>query len=300
MALAEVATEIRQGTKVHEKAGLGPWRSALLRFLRNKTALAGLFLLILFVGSAIVAPYLAPYDPLIPDLRNRLAPPSADHWLGTDYMGRDIFSRIIYGARVSLRVGLISVSIALVVGTILGAVAGYFGKGWDIVLMRFTDIMLAFPSTLLAIAIMAILGPKLINAMIAIGVVQIPQYARIVRSSVLSVKEFEYVDAARALGLRNAPIIFKHLLPNCLAPIIVQSTLGVATAIIETAGLSFLGLGAQPPTPEWGAMLSEARAYLRIAPWTVAFPGIAIVISTMGLNLIGDGLRDALDPRLKD
>ncbi|MBO8127318.1 MAG: ABC transporter permease [Firmicutes bacterium] len=298
MALAEIATDVKAVTK--EKKGVGPWRSALRRFLRNKSALAGLILIAFFVGAAVFAPYIAPYDPLIPDLKNRLAPPSAAHLLGTDYMGRDILSRIIYGARISLRVGLITVSIALVVGTLMGMLAGYYGRIWDTIIMRFTDIMLAFPSTLLAIAIMAILGPKLINAMIAIGVVQIPQFARIVRSSVLSVKEFEYVDAARALGLKNGPIIFKHLLPNSLAPIIVQATLSVATAIIETAGLSFLGLGAQPPTPEWGAMLADSRAYLRIAPWTVAFPGLAILIATMGMNLIGDGLRDALDPRMKE
>ncbi len=275
------------------------WASAMRRFFRNKTAVVGLILLTIFILSAIFAPLLTPYSPTQRDYRTRLQAPSAQHLLGTDYLGRDLLTRIIYGARVSLQVGLISVGIALIVGVVLGSLAGYFGGTLDLLIMRGIDIMLAFPSILLAIAIMAILGPSLSNAMLAIGIVAIPQYARIVRSSVLSIKGNEFVEAANALGLSNTRIIFRHVLPNCLAPIIVQATLGVATAILDAAGLSFLGLGAQPPTPEWGAILAECRPYLRNAPWTVAFPGLAIVLVVLALNLLGDGLRDALDPRLK-
>lgn len=275
------------------------WASAMRRFWRNRTAVVGLILLAVFIFAAVFAPFLTPYNPTERDYRARLKPPSAKHLLGTDYLGRDLFTRIIYGARVSLQVGLISVGLALVAGVFLGSVAGYYGRTLDLLIMRVIDIMLAFPSILLAIAIMAILGPTLSNAMLAIGIVAIPQYARIVRSSVLSVKGTEFIEAANALGLSNARIIFRHVLPNCLAPIIVQATLGVATAILDAAGLSFLGLGAQPPTPEWGAILAECRPYLRNAPWTVAFPGLAIVLVVLALNLVGDGLRDALDPRLK-
>jgi peptide/nickel transport system permease protein len=274
-------------------------KDSLKRLRRNKSAVAGAVIAIALLLIAILAPVIAPHDPLEQDLANRLSAPTASHLLGTDDLGRDIISRIIYGTRISLRVGLISVGIALVIGTFLGSVAGYYGMKIDSIIMRLMDIMLAFPSTLLAIGVVAVLGPSLNNAMIAIGVVAIPQYARIVRSSVLSVKTTEYIEAARALGATDARIIFRHVLPNCLAPIIVQATLGVATAILDAAALSFLGLGAQPPTPEWGAMLAGGRPFLRLAPWVIAFPGIAIVIVVMGLNLFGDGLRDALDPRLK-
>lgn len=282
-----------------EKKASSLIKDSIRRFTENKTAVLGLILLFLFIFAAIFAPLITPYSPTERDYRERLKAPSAKHLLGTDYLGRDIFSRIIYGARISLQVGLISVGVALAAGVALGAVAGYFGGFIDLIVMRAIDIMLAFPSILLAIAIMAILGPSLANAMLAIGIVSIPTYARIVRSSVLSVKNDEFIEAATALGMSNARIIFRHILPNCLAPIIVQATLGVATAILDAAGLSFLGLGAQPPTPEWGAILSECRPYLRNAPWTVAFPGLAIVVVVLALNLVGDGLRDALDPRLK-
>lgn len=285
--------------EVKLEAGTSLWRQAGRRFIRNRTAIIGLIILITFVFAAVLAPWLSPYDPVGRDYRMRLKPPSRQHWLGTDYLGRDILTRIIYGARISLQVGLISVGIALLIGTFIGSLAGFYGGLTDLIVMRFIDVMMAFPSILLAIAIMAILGPELTNAMIAIGIVAIPTYTRIVRSSVLAIKESEYIEAARALGLRNQHIIVRHVLPNCLAPLIVQATLGVATAILDAAGLSFLGLGAQPPTPEWGAMLAECRQYLRQAPWTVAFPGLAIVVTVMGLNLLGDGLRDALDPRLK-
>lgn len=273
------------------------WRRAFLRFKKHKTGIVGGILLLIFIFSAIFAEYISPYDPISQNLEDRLQPPSLKHLFGTDYAGRDIFSRVIYGTRISLTVGFISVSLALVIGTLLGASAGYLGGWWDILIMRLIDIMLAFPAILLAIGIMAILGPKLTNAMIAVGIVAIPNYTRIVRATILSVKNKDFVDAARALGISPTRILFRHILPNCLAPIIVQATLGVASAILEAAGLSFLGLGAQPPTPEWGAMLSESRQYLRYAPWTVFFPGLAIMTLVLAFNLFGDALRDVLDPR---
>jgi len=278
----------------------GPWRDAASRLLRSKTACAGLAILALLLTAALFADVLAPYDPVHDaDLYNRLQPPSAEHWLGTDAQGRDIFSRILHGARISLEIGLVSVGISLILGTLLGAVSGYFGGTVDLVIMRLIDILLAFPSILLAIAIVAILGPDLINAMIAIGIVGIPQFARIVRSSVLAVKEMEFVDAARAIGASDTRILFRHILPNCLAPILVQTTLSIGTAILDAAGLSFLGLGAQPPQPEWGLMLKEGQSAFQTAVWVVTFPGLAILLTVLGFNLLGDGLRDALDPRLK-
>lgn len=282
-----------------EVRGSSLWRDAWRRLLRNRSAVAGGVLVLALAIVAVAAPLLAPYDPLAPSLEDRLSPPSAAHWLGTDDLGRDILSRIIFGARVSLQVGILAVALALVAGAFLGIIAGYYGGLLDNLIMRIMDVMLAFPSVLLAIAIVAIMGPSLGNAMIAIGIVSIPVYARIVRSSTLQVKASEYVEAARALGGSDVRVIFRHVLPNCMAPLIVQATLGIATAILDAAGLSFLGLGAQPPTPEWGAMLSGGRAFLRIAPWVTAFPGIAIVLLVMGFNMFGDGLRDALDPRLK-
>lgn len=255
--------------------------------------------MLLLAAVAIAAPFLAPYDPLAPSLEDRLSAPSTLHWLGTDDLGRDILSRVIYGARASLQVGILAVAFALAAGAVLGIVAGYYGGLIDNLVMRVMDVMLAFPGVLLAIAVVAIMGPSLGNAMVAIGIVSIPVYARIVRSSTLQVKASEYLEAARALGAGDLRIILRHVLPNCMAPLIVQATLGIATAILDAAGLSFLGLGAQPPTPEWGAMLSGGRAFLRVAPWVTAFPGIAIVLLVMGFNMFGDGLRDALDPRLK-
>lgn len=276
------------------------WAEAWKRLLKNKIAMLGLTIISILVLVAIFAPVLAPYEPLKTDVIERLKAPSFSHWLGTDDLGRDILSRIIYGSRISIQVGVISVSLALVFGVSLGVLAGYYGGWIDSLVMRLIDIMLAFPSILLAIVIMAILGPQLSNAMIAIGFVNLPRFARIVRSSVLSVKEEEYVSAAQSLGASDFRIIMKHVLPNCLAPLTVQSTLSIATAILEAAGLSFLGLGAQPPTPEWGAMLSSGRSAIQIAPWVVAFPGLAIMITVLGFNLFGDGLRDALDPKMKD
>lgn len=274
------------------------WRDAMRRLRHNRSAMVGLIIVVLLALVAIFAPVLSPCDPLQQDLEIRLQNPSSAHLLGTDDLGRDLLSRIVFGSRVSLQVGLFSVFLALVVGTLLGSVAGYFGGLVDSIVMRLMDVLLAFPGVLLAIGIVAVLGPSLTNAMIAIGVVSIPRYARVVRASVLTVKETEYVQAARAIGNGAVRILFAHILPNCLAPLTVQTTLGIATAILEAAGLSFLGLGAQPPTPEWGAMLAGARQYLRLAPWVTALPGIAIVFTVIGFNLLGDGLRDALDPRM--
>ncbi len=269
------------------------WR----RLRKNRLAVAGGALLALFLLIAAVAPWIAPHDPLTQDLYGRLSPPSAKNWFGTDDFGRDILSRVLHGARVSLRVGVAAVAIALVVGTAIGLMAGYWGGLLDNVLMRLMDLMLAFPSILLAIVVVAVLGPSLNNAMLAVGIVSIPQYARLVRASVLSIREQDYVTAARALGARDARIILAAILPNCIAPLTVQSTLGMAGAILDAAGLSFLGLGAQPPTPEWGAMLSGGRDFILSAPWVLTFPGLAILLTVLAFNLLGDGLRDALDPK---
>jgi peptide/nickel transport system permease protein/dipeptide transport system permease protein len=278
----------------------------MLRLHKNRTAMAGLVIVGIFVFLALFGPLIAPHDPLEQSLYNKLKPPvwdargSMSFFLGTDDFGRDLLSRLIHGARISMLVGVVSVSISLFFGTIAGAVAGFY-RGWvDVIIMRVMDILLAFPSILLAIVIVAFLGPSLENAMIAIGIVSIPRYARIVRGSVLEEYSKDYVQAARALGASDFRLIFQHILPNCLAPLIVQTTLGFASAILEAAALSFLGLGAQPPTPEWGAMLAGGRALILRAWWVVTFPGITILLAVLGFNLLGDGLRDALDPRLRD
>ncbi|QTN00329.1 ABC transporter permease subunit [Sediminibacillus dalangtanensis] len=275
------------------------WLDAFSRLIRSKTSFIGLLIILLLLVVAAMAPVVATHDPTDQQLLDRYLAPSGDHWLGTDELGRDIYSRIVYGTRISIQIGLIAVGISAVIGILLGGIAGYFGRWVDQVIMRVIDILMAFPSILLAIALVAVLGASLTNAMIAIGIVGVPQFARIVRSTVLSVKETEYIEAARAIGAKNNRILFQHVLPNCLAPIIVQATLSIGTAILDAAGLSFLGLGAQPPSPEWGAMLSDGRAALQTAPWVVAFPGLAIFLVVLGFNLFGDGLRDALDPRLK-
>lgn len=277
-----------------------PWINTWSRLINNRVGKTGLIFLCILIIAAIFAPLLAPYDPLEQNLLYRYQAPSGKHWLGTDGMGRDILSRIIYGSRISLRVGLFSIGLALVLGSTLGIMAGFYGGICDMLIMRFMDIMLAFPSILLAIAIVAILGPQLKNAILAIGIINIPRFARIIRSSVISIRKSEYINAARALGAKDLRIIFVHLLPNSLAPLIVQSTLSIAEAILEAAALSFLGLGAQPPKPEWGAMLSDARSALQRAPWVATFPGLAIVFGVLGFNLLGDGLRDALDPKMEE
>lgn len=274
-------------------------RDALRRLFRNKLAIIGMALLGFFVFCAIFAPWIAPYDPIAQDVTRRREPPSWEHPFGLDEVGRDLLSRVIYGARVSLYVGVASVSLAIVAGTLIGAISGYAGGWIDNIIMRIMDIMLAFPSLLLAIAIVAIMGPGLLNMLYAIAFVSIPAYARLVRASILAAKEMDYVLAAKAVGCSSSRILFRHIMPNCLTPIIVQGTLGIATAILDAAGLSFLGLGAQPPTPEWGAMLGQGRGSVFTAPHVVIFPGLAIMLTVLGFNLLGDGLRDALDPRLR-
>ncbi|RMF85489.1 MAG: ABC transporter permease [Nitrospinota bacterium] len=288
---ANVETEVRGG---------GEFSLLVKRLVRSKAALLGFFLVSLLVLVAIFAPFLAPYDPIEQHFVQQLLPPSWEHPLGTDEFGRDILSRILYGARIALFVGLLADGIGLVLGVILGLVSGYYGGVVDSLIMRLIDILLAFPYLLLAMLIVAILGPGLTNAMIAIGIVYIPPYARLVRGSVLSIKETEYVSAAQAAGAGDFRILLRHVLVNSLAPIIVQATLTIGWAIVETAGLGFLGLGAQPPTAEWGAMLSGGRDYMLEAPWIATFPGLAIVVTVIGFNLMGDGLRDVLDPKLKE
>jgi ABC-type dipeptide/oligopeptide/nickel transport system permease subunit len=273
-------------------------RRALRTLLRNRSAKVGMVIVSLAILTAIFAPLIAPYDPLKANLREMLQTPSLRHLLGTDELGRDILSRIIYGSRISLTLGVVSVGIGLMGGLPLGAVGAYYGGLADLIIMRFIDILLAFPAILLAIVVVSILGPGLYNAMIAVGISQLPFYARLIRSVVLSIKETEFVEAARALGAADSWILFRHIVPNAIGPIIVQATLNVASAILSAAALGFLGLGAQPPTPEWGTMLSKGRVYLRVAPHVTTFPGLAILLTVLGFNLLGDGLRDALDPRM--
>ncbi|OQY48176.1 MAG: diguanylate cyclase [Anaerolineaceae bacterium 4572_78] len=299
--------------KRKQKYSQGLWRLTIERLFRQRSGIAGMIILGILVLIAIFAPFIAPYDPIEPligieNIKKREKPCihllgcSADkpqHIMGIDGNVRDLFSRVVYGTRVSLFIGFITIGFAVVVGVFLGTIAGYSGGWLEDVIMRTLDVMLAFPFLLLAIAITSVLGPGLTNAMLAIAIVSIPAYARVIRSSVLSVKEEEYVSAARAVGASPIRIVSQHILPNALPPLIVQGTLGIGTAILEAAALSFLGLGAQPPTPEWGAMLSAERAQLFSAPHLVFFPGLAIMITVLGFNLLGDGLRDAMDPRLR-
>jgi peptide/nickel transport system permease protein len=276
-----------------------PWKEAWQSFYKNRLALIGLAIVIFFIIIALIAPWIAPFSYKDQELADRLLAPSGKHWFGTDDFGRDIFSRVIYGARISLWVGFFSVLGSVVAGTFLGIVAGYYGRWVDAVISRFFDIMLAFPSILLAIAVVSILGPSLQNALIAIAVINIPNFGRLVRSKVLSVKQEEYIMAARAVGMKDSRILFHHILPNSISPVIVQATLAIATAIIEAAALGFLGMGAQAPTPEWGKMLADSKNYITQAPWTLFFPGMAIMLTVLGFNLMGDGLRDVLDPKMK-
>ncbi|MCM3115778.1 ABC transporter permease [Neobacillus sp. MER 74] len=286
-------------TVIVEEKLTPPWKEAWISFYKNRLALIGLGIVVFFIIIAIIAPIIAPYSYKAQVLTDRMLPPSSDHWFGTDDFGRDIFSRIVYGARISLWVGFFSVLGSVVAGTSLGIVAGYYGRWVDAIISRIFDIMLAFPSILLAIAVVSILGPSLQNALIAIAVINIPNFGRLVRSKVLSVKQEEYIMAARAVGMKDTRILLRHILPNSISPVIVQATLAIATAIIEAAALGFLGMGAQAPTPEWGKMLADSKNYITQAPWTLFFPGVAIMLTVLGFNLMGDGLRDILDPKMK-
>ena len=283
-----------------------PFIDQLSQLWRNKTAVAGLIIITVFIFCGILAPYLSPHDPLEVSLYDQIKPPvwhESGTWnniLGTDDLGRDILSRLIYGARVSLAVAVFSVGLAFFFGTLLGCISGYYKGSLDNIIMRIMDMILSFPYILLAIVVVAYLGPSLRNAMIAIAITYVPRFARIVRGSVLEECEKDYVTSARAIGARDWRIIFIAVLPNCLGPLIVQTTLSCASAILDAAALSFLGLGAQPPTPEWGAMIAQSRGLILRASWVMTFPGLAILFAVLGFNLLGDGLRDALDPRLRD
>jgi peptide/nickel transport system permease protein len=280
----------------------GLWRDAWSRLRRNPGAIVGFVLIAVFVLMALFAPLLAPYDPRAQGLEGALnaAPPSAEHLFGLDQLGRDQLSRIIYGARFSLLIGVVSVMVGLSVGLVLGSIAGYFGGIVDSVIMRIMDVMLSIPGFLLAIGIVAMLGPGLVQIMVAVGVTQIPIFARLLRGSILALRENDFVLAARSVGVPRRTILASHILPNAVSPVIVQGTLALATAIIDVAGLGFLGLGPQDPsTPEWGTMLTDTTRYLQTAPYLALIPGAAIVISVLGFNLVGDGLREALDPKLR-
>lgn len=288
VSLAAAAEEIAPGR--------GYLADVATRLKASPGAVAGVVVIVLLIIFATFAPLIAHNDPLAQNLSAQSQPPSAAHWFGTDKLGRDMFARLVYGSRISIRIGFIAVGIAITIGTLLGVAGGYLGKAIDGAIMALMDLMLAFPSIILAIGITTILGPSINHLMMAVGIVYIPQYARLARSSVLGVKELEYIEAAKALGARIPRILWRHVMPNILAPLLVQAMLGIGTAELEAAGLSYLGLGARPPTPEWGAMLNDARDYWLSAPWALIFPGVAITLMVLGFNLFGDGLRDALDP----
>jgi len=312
---AQTVSPVNLNTEVLSLSSVSLWQITRRRLFRRKSSVVGMIILAILILIALTAQWIAPYSPILSmldtkppqNIQKRSAPcihalgcslDQPQHIMGTDGNLRDEFSRMLYGARLSLMIGLTTVSFAIVIGTVLGALGGYFGGWIDNVIMRVMDVLLAFPSLLLAIAIVTVLGPGLINALLAIGIVSIPAYARVVRGSVLSVREMDYVSASRALGGNTYEILFKRILPNALTPLIVQGTLGIASAILDAAALSFLGLGAQPPTPEWGAMLGSERNQVFTAPHLVFYPGLAIMLTVLAFNLLGDGLRDALDPRL--
>jgi len=298
--MSEIAPKMDDTVEDDHNQATGPWVEAWRGFKKSKIALVGALVVIFFILLAIFAPVIAPEGINEQELTDRLLPPSSEYWFGTDDLGRDIFSRVIHGARISLWVGFFSVIGSVVVGSLLGIIAGYYGRWVDTIISRIFDIMLAFPSILLAIAVVSVLGPSLQNALIAIAIINVPNFGRLIRSKVLSIKEDEYITAAKGIGMKDARILFSHILPNSMAPVIVQGTLAVATAILEAAALGFLGLGAQAPDPEWGKMLADSKEYLQTAPWTMIFPGLAIMLTVLGFNLMGDGLRDAMDPRMKN
>lgn len=298
MAQVQLAPERMRLNDPPESGRLkGLWR----RFRRNKLALPGAVIVLLVVLAALFAPWIAPYDPLKQDYAMALKPASAAHWFGTDDLGRDILSRLIYGARNSLSTGVVSVGLALLIGLPIGLVSGYYRGLWDeVVIMRITDAFQAIPFLILALAMAAVLGPGLGKAMIALSIGFTPAFIRMVRAQVLSQRELDYVQAAKALGASDLRIMFRHVLPNIAGPVIVQASLATASAIIAEAGLSYLGLGIQPPAPAWGSALRFAQGYLTIAPWMAYFPGAAIFVTVLSINLLGDGLRDMLDPRMKN
>lgn len=269
------------------------------RLFKNKAAVVGGIIILFFIFVAIIGPCLVKTDPLTTDVLNKLQPPSKEHWFGTDNFGRDIFSRIVHGTGLTLTVGFLSVAVGGIIGVIIGIVSGYYGGWLDTISMRIMDVLLAFPGILLALAIVSVLGGSLQNVIIAVGIFSVPAFARIVRGSTLQVKKLEYIDAVKSLGASDLRIIFRHILPNIMSPIIVQATMRIATAILTASGLAFLSLGAPPPTPEWGAMLNDGRTYMHNASHMVLIPGIAIVIVVLAFNIFGDGLRDALDPKMK-
>lgn len=277
----------------------GQFRKFLRRFIRSRNVVVGTMVMLVVLVMVLIGPYLSAYGPTEQIRRERLQPPSTTHLLGTDNLGRDVFTRILYGGRISLQIGIFSVAIGASIGTLLGLFSGYAGGTADTLVMRLIDVLLAFPGILLALAIIAVMGRELRNVMIAVGISTIPVYTRVVRGSTLSLKQNDFILAAKALGSPSWRIIFVHIFPNVVAPIIVITTNGVAGAIIAGAALSFLGLGQQPPDPEWGLMLDEGREYIRVAPWVTTFPGLAIMVTVLAINLIGDGLRDILDPRLR-
>ncbi|SMO83822.1 ABC transporter permease [Melghirimyces algeriensis] len=294
-----VLTERHSVTELNQEKVESPFRETMRALLHHRSAMIGGGIILFLILIAFIAPLLLPFGYNQIDADARLQPPSAEHWFGTDDFGRDIFARVVYGARISLWVGFFAITGSIVIGSVLGLIAGYYGGWRDTLISRSFDILLAFPAILLAIAIVAMLGPSLENAMYAIAIINIPTFGRLMRSRVLAVKQEDFVLAAQAIGMKDTRILFHHILPNSWTPIMVQGTLGFATAVLEAAALGFIGMGAQPPDPEWGKMLSDSRGFFQSAPWTMIFPGLAIMLTVLGFNLLGDGLRDVLDPRMK-
>lgn len=288
-----------QGKPVRPEAAAKP-KTLWSLLLRNRLAALGLTFILIWTVIAIIAPWIAPHDPYATNMANKLQAPSASHWFGTDNFGRDIFSRVLYGARISIWTGLIAVGISFVIGVPLGGIAAYYGGRTGTIIMRLMDILLSFPSLVLSMAIAASIGAGLTSAMIAVGIVGIPEFARLMFGQTVSLREKEYIEASRAIGVKNTVILYRHILPNALAPLMVQATLGMGFAILTASSLSFLGLGVKPPIAEWGAMISEGREYIISGQWwLVTFPGLSIATSILGFNLLGDGFRDVLDPRLR-